>query len=105
MTASATDADLLVLGAGMAGLTAAASAASRGARVLVLERSNELGGNAVLSAGYVWTTADMENFRRRCPRGDEQLGAVLMDGFPAAVEWVRSTGASVTEQRQVVFGV
>jgi succinate dehydrogenase/fumarate reductase flavoprotein subunit len=105
VTDPAADADLLVVGAGMAGLTAAASAATAGARVLVLERSNELGGNAVLSAGYLWTTADMDNFRRRCPRGDERLGEVLVNGFAAAMDWVRSTGASVTEQRQVVFGI
>jgi succinate dehydrogenase/fumarate reductase flavoprotein subunit len=103
--AAVIEADLLVLGAGMSGLTAAAAAAAGGARVVVLERAPQIGGNAILSSGYLWTTADMENFRRRCPQGDERLGQVLVGGFPRAVEWVRSTGATVSEQRQVVFGV
>ena len=104
-TDSTSQIDLLVLGAGMAGLTAAAAAASAGARVLVLERAREIGGNAVLSSGYLWTTVDMDNFRRRCPEGDERLGEALVEGFPRAVEWIRSTGTPISEERQVVFGL
>src|SRR5690349_7432282 len=98
------DSDLIVLGAGMAGLTAAAVAAAAGARVLVIERGAEIGGNAILSSGYLWTTVDMESFRRRCPAGDERLGRVVVEGFTAAAEWVRSTGATMSELRPALFG-
>jgi len=40
------EADVVVVGAGLAGLTAAAFAARAGARVLVLERTEEVGGRA-----------------------------------------------------------
>ena len=49
--------DLVVVGGGMAGLTAAARAARDGARVAVVERAEELGGSARY-AGYLWTGAD-----------------------------------------------
>src|SRR5262245_38663097 len=42
----APEADVLVIGGGLAGLTAAAVAAWRGSSVLLLERSSDLGGRA-----------------------------------------------------------
>ncbi len=46
--------DVLVAGSGAAGLTAALAAASCGARVLVIERAEQLGGTTALSGGRVW---------------------------------------------------
>lgn len=45
--------DLIVVGAGTAGMPAAVFAAQRGARVLVLEHSGEIGGTLHLSAGQM----------------------------------------------------
>lgn len=47
-------ADVIVVGSGIAGLSAAAAAASRGASVLVLEKSRELGGTSIYSSGEYW---------------------------------------------------
>lgn len=47
------DVDLLVLGGGIAGVTAAAYAASKGLLVGVVEKAQELSGSSVLSAGGV----------------------------------------------------
>ena len=44
--------DLLVLGAGIAGLSAAATAAESGLRVLVLEKTEEIGGSSAMSGGF-----------------------------------------------------
>jgi fumarate reductase flavoprotein subunit len=44
-------ADVLVVGAGLAGLAAAVSAAERGAQVTICEKQAEIGGSTVLSAG------------------------------------------------------
>lgn len=52
-----TDWNVVVIGAGGAGLAAAVSAAEHGAKVLVLESEKEIGGSTQLSAG-MFTAAD-----------------------------------------------
>ena len=46
--------DLLVLGAGCAGMTAAITAAAHGLRVLVAEKAAHVGGTTAYSAGTAW---------------------------------------------------
>lgn len=58
--------DVIVVGAGGAGMGAAAQAAQNGDSVLVIEKNAEIGGNTVVSGGYfqsvmpylVWDSAD-----------------------------------------------
>lgn len=50
--------DLVVVGAGAAGMTAAAVAAAEGLRVLLLEASPLLGGTTAVSGGMVWLPAN-----------------------------------------------
>lgn len=50
--------DLIVLGAGAAGMTAALVAANEGARVLVLESTPCIGGTSARSSGTVWIPTD-----------------------------------------------
>ena len=45
--------DLVVVGAGPGGLAAATAAAEEGARVALLDTLDRVGGNAVLSTGYL----------------------------------------------------
>jgi succinate dehydrogenase/fumarate reductase flavoprotein subunit len=99
-------AHLLVLGGGMAGLAAAAAATSAGARVTVVEKRDTPGGSAAMSAGIVWTAPDFQTLRQVVPGGDPALGLALIDGFWPAVDWVRSTGVSVSErwEGQMGFG-
>ncbi len=100
------DDQLLVIGGGVAGLAAAAAAAEAGASVTVVEKSDSLGGSAAMSAGIVWTAPDFQTLRRVVPGGDAALGRALIEGFWPAVEWVRSTGVSVSErwEGQMGFG-
>ncbi|MGE3857673.1 MAG: FAD-dependent oxidoreductase [Dehalococcoidia bacterium] len=49
-----TTVDLVVVGAGVAGLTAALVAAIEGARVLVVEKATQVGGTSARSSGTVW---------------------------------------------------
>ncbi|MDE3100693.1 MAG: FAD-binding protein [Chloroflexota bacterium] len=84
--------DLLVLGGGMAGMSAAASASCGGARVVLLERAPELGGSAVLSGGNLQTTATFETWKENNPLGNETIGRAIVDGFPEAIAWMASLG-------------
>jgi succinate dehydrogenase/fumarate reductase flavoprotein subunit len=86
--------DLLVLGAGMAGLSAAAAAAQRGARVIVVEKDATIGGSAKF-AGFIWTAPTLEVMRGVNPDGDPELAKRLVDGYQPAIEWVRSLGIDV----------
>jgi len=99
--------DLLVIGGGIAGASAAARAAEAGADVVVVEKDERLGGSGALSAGILWTAPDRETLRRVCPRGDLALGGVLVDDYEAAVGRVRDAGVEVSErwEGQMGFGV
>ena len=46
--------DVLIIGAGASGLTAALAAHEEGASVMVLEKGAQLGGSAAISGGIVW---------------------------------------------------
>ncbi|MBR4164097.1 MAG: flavocytochrome c [Solobacterium sp.] len=48
-----TEADIIVVGAGAAGMTAAITATENGAKVILLEKSNVLGGNTVCAANGI----------------------------------------------------
>ncbi len=88
--------DLLILGAGMAGLAAAAEAAAAGAVVGVAEKLPKTGGSAAMSAGIFWAPRDYEELRARIPGGEPDLGRALTDDYPAAVEWIRATRVTMS---------
>ena len=88
-------ADLVVAGAGMAGLAAAARARELGADVDVYEKGDRPGGSMLLSSGVVWRYRDWETFRAECPLGDPTLQRVVWAGLDEALEWVESLGAPV----------
>jgi len=46
--------DILVVGSGAAGMAAAATAATLGARVLVVEKAAKWGGTSATSGGFIW---------------------------------------------------
>jgi succinate dehydrogenase/fumarate reductase flavoprotein subunit len=54
MTASSTECDLLVIGGGAAGLSAAVTAAYHGLRVILAEKADVLGGATAWSGGWMW---------------------------------------------------
>ncbi|HYN90463.1 MAG TPA: FAD-dependent oxidoreductase [Thermoleophilaceae bacterium] len=87
--------DLVVAGAGMAGLAAAAEARRLGAEPLVLEKLPRPGGSMRLSSGVVWRHRELDRFREECPDGDERLQRLLFERLDGDVRWLESLGAPV----------
>ena len=84
--------DLIVAGAGMGGLAAAAEGAALGARVEVREKASRAGGSMLLSSGVVWRHRDFERFRAECPGGDPALQRTVFDNLDADLAWLESLG-------------
>jgi succinate dehydrogenase/fumarate reductase flavoprotein subunit len=105
VSATGQDLDFLVLGAGMAGMSAAARAAQSGARVAVVERGPEPGGSAVF-AEFIWTAPSVEVMREVNPDGDPELARVAVEEFAPAMDWIRSLGVSVGDPVELLgYGV
>jgi succinate dehydrogenase/fumarate reductase flavoprotein subunit len=90
--------DLVVAGAGMAGLTAAAEARRLGADPLVLEKLPYAGGSMRLSSGVVWRHREFDTFRAECPDGDERLQRLVFERLDEDLGWLESLGAPVVER-------
>lgn len=88
-------ADLIVAGAGMAGLVAAARARELGASVIVLEKGDRPGGSFLLSSGFFWRYRDWERFREECPSGDPKLQSLVYGRLDDDLAWLESLGVSV----------
>lgn len=99
----ALECDLLVIGAGMAGLSAAARAAQDGAKVVVVEKSEDIGGSAILSGGFVWTVPTNAKLGY-VGNGDPTLGAVVVDGYAEAIAWLRSRDVEMSGTCEVMYG-
>jgi succinate dehydrogenase/fumarate reductase flavoprotein subunit len=96
--------DVLIIGAGMAGLTAAAYAALKGVKVLVVEKAPTTGGSAALSEGYIWTAPTVEALSSEDPDGDHALGRTLVLGYDDAISWVQTQGVSMSKEITGIYG-
>jgi fumarate reductase flavoprotein subunit len=91
-------ADLVVAGAGMAGLVAAAEARRLGAAPVVHEKLERPGGSMRLSSGVVWRHRELERFRAECPGGDPALQRLLFERLDEDLRWLESLGAPVQQR-------
>jgi succinate dehydrogenase/fumarate reductase flavoprotein subunit len=89
--------DVVVAGAGMAGLVAAVEATERGADVLLLEKAEAVGGSMRLSSGVVWRYRDLQRFREECPGGDPALQRVVHEALDRDIVWLERLGVRVLE--------
>lgn len=69
--------DVLVVGAGAGGLTAAVTAAHAGLKVIVVEKSSWFGGSTALSGGWIWVpcnpVAAAEGHDDSLPRAEQYI--------------------------------
>jgi succinate dehydrogenase/fumarate reductase flavoprotein subunit len=97
-SADGLEVDLLVVGAGMAGMSAAGYAVQHGLSVGVVERAPRPGGSALLSGGFCWAPDDLDTANRQNPHGSPELTAVLVNDYARAVGWVESLGVDVSPE-------
>jgi fumarate reductase flavoprotein subunit len=86
---------MVIAGAGMAGLCAAARARELGASPVVLEKGSRAGGSMVLSSCVIWRYRSFDEFRAQCPGGDERLQRLVFERLDEGLEWLESLGAPV----------
>ncbi|HEX6680275.1 MAG TPA: FAD-dependent oxidoreductase [Gaiellaceae bacterium] len=89
---------MVVAGAGMAGLCAAARARELGASPTVLEKGDRPGGSMLLSSGVIWRYRSLDDFRRECPDGDPRLQRLIVERLDDALDWLESLGAPVVRK-------
>ncbi|MFE7332422.1 FAD-dependent oxidoreductase [Streptomyces sp. NPDC057565] len=100
--------DVVVVGSGIAGSSAAVAATRRGARVALLEKQDTFGGSTALSAGMFWTAPDLDAYRRRVPLGDEALGRAVVEDYAECLQELRATGERVADTPKtdiMTFGI
>jgi succinate dehydrogenase/fumarate reductase flavoprotein subunit len=91
-------ADLVIAGAGMAGLVAAGRARELGAEPVVYEKGGRPGGSMALSSGVVWRYREWERFRTECPGGDPVLQRLVWERLDDDLAWLESLGAPVVRR-------
>jgi len=91
-------ADVVIVGAGMAGLCAAIAALESGADVLVIEKGTRPGGSMALSHGLIWTFADKAQLREEIPDGNDALQDFIVDELCDAFPWLERQGVRLSEE-------
>jgi flavocytochrome c len=112
--------DVVVIGAGGAGLAAAISASQNGARVTVLEKMPRAGGNTLIS-GAAYNAVDpdrqkpqgiedsidlhyTQTYEGGDKMGDPVLVRTLVEGALSALQWMESMGMEFTPDVFTVLG-
>jgi succinate dehydrogenase/fumarate reductase flavoprotein subunit len=96
--------DVVVLGAGLAGMCAAASATEAGGRALVIERAPTTGGSAVISGGYVWTATDLESLRAEDSGEYQRHGHLVVQGYRSVTDWLAGFAPPLTDEQPSLHG-
>ena len=113
------DHDLIVVGAGTAGMPCAIVAAESGARVLVLEKSGEIGGTLHISAGQMSAAGSrlqrekgiddspQEHFDEVMQlghgRNDPTLVRLAVDEAAATLDWLQDLGLEFPSRMPIVY--
>lgn len=112
--------DVLVVGAGGAGMAAAVTAHQNGAEVLIIEKMGKVGGNTMIS-GTAYNAADPirqpaqgiedspeKHYEQTLSGGDNlgnpELVKVLTDNAYAGIEWLESLGMQFKDTVFTVLG-
>lgn len=107
--------DVVVVGAGGAGMTAAVQAHMNGAKVLILEKMPKVGGNTILSGGALNAVDDrsetaikfndsvdwhyQQTLKGGDYKGDPKLVHLLVSRAWEGVEWIKALGMQFDESK------
>lgn len=114
------ESDVVIIGAGGAGLAAAVSAHQNGANVIIIEKMPHLGGNTLIS-GSAYNAVDSKrqalqgiedsidlHFKHTYEGGDKagdtKLIKILVENAYPAIEWLESLGMEFTSNVFTVLG-
>lgn len=100
--------DVVVVGSGVSGSSAAMTAAKSGATVALLEKRETFGGSAALSAGMFWTAPTLDAYKSRIPLGDLRLATRLIEDYDDALAELRASGVRVADEPKLdimTFGI
>ena len=102
------EADVVVIGAGGAGLAAAITAEQNGAKVIIVEKMGKVGGNTILAGGAVNAVEDRSEFAIKQNdsvywhyyqtlnggdwQGDPELVMTLVENAYAGIQWTKELG-------------
>ncbi len=112
--------DVVVIGAGGAGMAAAVQASQQGKNVIVIEKSSQMGGNTILSGGAFNAVEDgsemakkyedsvEKHYTQTFNGGDQQakpeLVHILVDQAWSAVDWLKDLGMEFEDTPTTVAG-
>ena len=87
--------NVVVVGGGLGGVSAAVRAAELGASVVLVEAGSRLGGTALFSGGgvHIWGAKSWEAYEAHCPLADPTLARPMVENFDRYVDWLVATGA------------
>lgn len=95
--------DLLVVGSGAGGLSAAVTAAARGLRVLVVEKDTVFGGATALSGGWIWAPGNPVSAADGAEDSPERVRAYLRHELGAQHDDARVEAFLAAAPRMVAF--
>lgn len=114
------DTEVAIIGGGGAGLAAAVSAHQNGAKVLLVEKMPNIGGNTIIS-GSAFNAVDpkrqsaqgiedsvekhfQQTYEGGDKQGDPELVRVLVENAYPTIEWLESLGMKFTDKVFTVLG-
>lgn len=93
MTAETTEYDVIVVGSGAAGMTAALKAADTGLSVLVVEKAAHYGGSTARSGGGVWVPGNESLVKAGIKDTPTRRASTCT---PSSATWCRRSGSTPT---------
>ncbi|EFW37386.1 flavocytochrome c [Treponema phagedenis F0421] len=114
------DTDVLVIGAGGAGLSAAVTANQEGAKVVVVEKMPKVGGNTILAGGALNAVDEgsetakkhkdsvelhfKQTYEGGNKKGDPKLVRILVNNAYSAIKWLKDLGMEFKPDTFTVLG-